>query len=128
MDFTRFLARLWENYVCPETLTTDGAANLTAKKVEEFVQAYGIHHRIISVANPHANCRAELAVRQVKRLLRDNIGQSGTLDTAKLSRALLTMRWQTAARFPSNATVEIDGGGMGEIGGPEGTCLSKESH
>ena len=46
---------------------------------------------ITSVANPHANCRAELAVRQVKRLLRDNIGQSGTLDTAKLSRALLTM-------------------------------------
>ena len=45
MDFTKFLARLWENYGCPETLTTDGAANLTAKKVEEFVQAYGIHHR-----------------------------------------------------------------------------------
>ena len=33
-----------------------------------------------------------MAVKQVKRLLRDNVGQSGTLDTAKFSRALLTMR------------------------------------
>ena len=82
MDFTRFLARLCENYGCPETLTTDGAPNLTAKEVEDFVQAYGIYHRISSVANPHANCRAELAVKQVKRLLRDNVGQSGTQDTA----------------------------------------------
>ena len=92
MDFTRFLARLCENYGCPETLTADGTPNLTAKVVEDFVQAYGIYHRITSVANPHANCRAELAVKQVKRLLRDNVGQSGTLDTAKFSRALLTMR------------------------------------
>ena len=57
---------------------TKGVANLTAKEVEDFVQAYGIHHRITSVANPHANCRAELAVRQVKRLLRDT-GYSQTL-------------------------------------------------
>ena len=92
MDFTRFLARLCENYVCPETLTTDEARNLTAKEVEDFMQAYGIYHRITSVANPHANCRAELAVKTVKRLLRDNIGLSGTLDTAKFSRALLTLR------------------------------------
>ena len=42
MDFTRFLGRLCTNYGCPETLTTDGNPNLTAKEVEDFVRAYGI--------------------------------------------------------------------------------------
>ena len=91
-DVTTFLSRLCEDYGCPETVTTDGAANLTAKEVEDFMAAYGIHHRVTSVANPHANSRAELGVRTVKRMLRGNIGQFGKLETAKFSQALLTLR------------------------------------
>ena len=87
--FDRFGATAY--YGCPETITTDGAPNLTAKEVEDFMRTYGIHHRVTSVANPHANCRAELAVKTIKRLLRDNTGAFGTVNTARFSRALLTL-------------------------------------
>ena len=47
-----------------------------------------------------------MAVKQVKRLLRDNVGQSGTLDTAKFSRALLTMR-NTPDRDTRKSTTQV---------------------
>jgi hypothetical protein len=62
-----------------------GGPNLTAKVVEDMMKDYSIHHRISSVANPHANARAELGVNTVKRMLRDT-GQS------RGSRALLQLR------------------------------------
>ena len=56
------------------------------------MNAYGIYHRITSVANPHANARAELGVKTVKRLLRTNVGAYGTVDTARFTRAILQVR------------------------------------
>ena len=57
-----------------------------------MMKDYGIHHRISSVANPHPNARAELGVKTVKRMLRDNVSARGTLDRAAVSRALLQLR------------------------------------
>ena len=91
-DVVSFFANLCQTYGCPETLTSDGAPNLTAKVVEDMLIAYGVKHRISSVANPHANSRAELGVKTVKRMIRDCIGNFGKLDGAKFSRALLTPR------------------------------------
>ena len=96
-DVVSFFANLCQTYGCPETLTSDGAPNLTAKVVEDMLIAYGVKHRISSVANPHANSRAELGVKTVKRMIRDCIGNFGKLDGAKFSRALLTLR-NTPAR------------------------------
>ena len=56
------------------------------------MEDYGIHHRISSVANQHANARAELGVKIVKRMMRDNMSARGTLDRARVSRALLQLR------------------------------------
>ena len=69
-DVTKFLARLCEDYWVPVSCTSDGGPNLTAKVVEDMMRDYGIHHRISSVANPHANARAELGVKTVKTMLR----------------------------------------------------------
>ena len=91
-DVVSFLASLCQSYGCPETITTDGAPNLTAKVVEDMLKVYGIKHRISSVANPHANSRAELGVKTVKRMLRDCVGKFGKLDGPRFSRALLTLR------------------------------------
>ena len=66
-----FIAKLCEIYGVPETITSDGGPNLTARSVEELKNAYGIHHRILSVANPHANARAELGVKTVMLQLRN---------------------------------------------------------
>ena len=46
-----------------EELTSDGGQQYTAGKTQDFLNA-GCH-RIASVANPYANCRAELAVKTV---------------------------------------------------------------
>ena len=89
MDVCKVLAKISEDYGIPETLTTDGGKNYTSAKVESFLQQYGIKHRISSVANPHANCRAELAVKSMKRLIRDNISLDGSPNNAKFSRAIL---------------------------------------
>ena len=52
----------------------------------------GYDIRVSSVANAHANCRAELGVKTMKRLVRDNLSLTDNLETAKLSRALLQYR------------------------------------
>jgi hypothetical protein len=91
-DVVTFLRQLCEDYGVPVTCSTDGGSNLVAKLVEDFMQTYGIHHRVSSVANPHANTRAELGVKTVKRLLRENVTIHGKLESAKFSRALLQYR------------------------------------
>jgi hypothetical protein len=87
--------RLRETFVTfgiPEELTSDGGPQFTAGKTQDFLKTWGVKHRISSVANPHANCRAELAVKSVKRMITDNISASGSLDVDKFQRALLIYR------------------------------------
>jgi hypothetical protein len=57
--------------------------------VEDMMEDYGIHHRISSVANPHANARAELGV---KKMRMDIVSAKGILDIAVVSRAMLQLR------------------------------------
>ena len=87
--------RLRETFVTfgiPEELTSDGVPQYTAGKTKEFLKAWGVRHRISSVANPHANCRAEVAVKTVKRMLADNITANGSLDVDKFQKDLLVYR------------------------------------
>ena len=91
-DTTTFLARLCEEYGVPVTCTSDGGFNLMVQSVKDLMAEYGIRHRISSVANPHANSRAELGVKTVKRMIRDNVTKTGELDRAKFSRALLQLQ------------------------------------
>ena len=48
-----------------------------------------IKHRVSSVANPHSNNRGELAVKSLKRILRDYVSGSGCLDSDAITQALL---------------------------------------
>ena len=76
----------------PEELATDGGVTFTAEETKQFLARYGIHHRISSVGYPHSNQRAELAVKSMKRLLRDNVTTGGSLDTDRLLRAIMAYR------------------------------------
>ena len=87
--------RLRETFVTfgvPEELTSDGGPQFTAGKTQDLLKSWGVHHRLTSVANPHANCRAEIAVKSVKRMLMDNTGPTGSLDIDKFQRAMLIYR------------------------------------
>ena len=53
---------------------------------------FGIRHRVASAYNPHSNQLAEGAVKAAKRMLRDNTGAQGTLDTNKYLAAQLAHR------------------------------------
>ncbi|RUS68758.1 hypothetical protein EGW08_023480 [Elysia chlorotica] len=76
----------------PEEITIDGGPQFTAGKTKEFLSSWGVHHRVTSVANPHANCRAEVAVKSAKRMLMDNTGPIGSLIVDKFQKAMLIFR------------------------------------
>ena len=79
-------------YGIPEEMSSDGGPQLESRETNQFLNAFGIYHRVSSVAYPHSNCRAELGVKTIKRLLTDNTGRNGELDTDKVLRALLQYR------------------------------------
>lgn len=77
--------------ICEE-LTSDGGTEYTSHAAQTFLNNWGVRHRLCSVAFPHSNSRAEIAVKTVKRLIIDNTGPGGTLETDKFQRAMLQYR------------------------------------
>ena len=62
----RLVKRLREVLVTlgvPEELTSDGGPQFTAGKTQEFLKSRGVHHRLTSVANSHANSQAEVELK-----------------------------------------------------------------
>lgn len=75
-----------------EELASDRGSQYTAWETKSFLQRFNVQHRLSSAYFPHSNQRAEGAVKQVKRLIRENTGPGGTLNTDKFLRALLMLR------------------------------------
>ena len=75
-----------------EELTSDGGPQYTANATKKILHNWGVRHRVSSVAFPHSNCRAEIAVKTIKRLIMQNTGPNGSLDTDKFQRAILHYR------------------------------------
>ena len=76
----------------PEELASDGGPEYTATETQEFLKRWGVAHRLSSAYHPQSNLRAELGVKVMKRMLRENVNSQGGLDTDKLARALLAYR------------------------------------
>ena len=86
------LRRAFSDYGICEEIATDGGPEYTAGETQNFLKLWGVHHRLSSVAFPHSNCRAELAVKQVKRIIVDNCSPAGSLDVDKFHKAILSYR------------------------------------
>lgn len=91
-DLINSLRRSFVTYGIPDELSSDGGPEFAAKSTETFLKNWGVHHRRSSVAFPHSNCRAEIGVKTVKRMLTDNSGPDGELDTEAFQRAMLQYR------------------------------------
>ena len=86
------LRRVFITYGIPQELASDGGPEFTAASTKTFLRDWGVDHRMSSVAFPHSNCRAEVAVKTVKRLITGNTGPNGTIDTNEFAAAMLTYR------------------------------------
>ena len=86
------LRRVFVTYGISDELTSDGGPEFTATVTRQFLKDWGVSHRLSSVAFPHSNCRAEVGVKTVKRMLMNNTGPRGSLDTDAFQRAMLQYR------------------------------------
>ena len=86
------LRQIFATFGAPEELATDGGMPYTSATTQAFLEQWGFSHRLTSVANPHANARAEIAVKQVKRIMTDNTSATGSLDEDAFQKAILSYR------------------------------------
>ena len=86
------LRETFVTFSIPEEITPHGGHQFTAGVTQTFLDAWNVYHRKSTVANPHDNSRAEIAVKTIKRLLMANIGPSGSLDTDSFQKTMLTYR------------------------------------
>ena len=84
----RALRDTFSTFGIPDTLTSDGGPEFASHGTRAFL---GVHHRMASVYHPHANCRAEVAVKTMKRLIAGNTGPAGALSD-DFHKALLQYR------------------------------------
>ena len=83
------LRQVFATFGVPEEISSDGGPEFTARESKDFYRRWGIRHRLSSVYFPQSNGCAELAVKSTKRLLEDNVGPNGELNTVKILCALL---------------------------------------
>ncbi|XP_068219032.1 uncharacterized protein [Palaemon carinicauda] len=83
------LRRAFITYGIPEELASDGGPEFMATETNGILRDWGVHHRLLSVAFPHSNCRAEIRVKMMKHLITNNTGTNGDLDTNAVQKAVL---------------------------------------
>ena len=83
---------LFGTFGVPKELSSDGGPEYTAKVFKTFLENYGVKHRLSSAYHPQSNGRAEVTVKKMKRLLSDNVDQSGKLNSDAVTRAILQIR------------------------------------
>jgi hypothetical protein len=86
------LRRVFSTFGVPEELSSDGGPEFISKLTQDFLDRWGVRHRRSSAYFAQSNGRAELAVKTTKRLLRENTGNGGSLDTDAFVQAQMTHR------------------------------------
>ena len=76
----------------PVEVANDGGPEYSGLEFGKFLERWGVRLRMSSAYHAQSNGRAEVAVKTVKRALRDNVGTDGKLDRDTFARALLLLR------------------------------------
>ena len=86
------LRKWFATFGVPRQLSSDGGPEFTAEMTSDFLKSWGVSHRISSAYHPQSNGRAEVAVKSVKRLMGENLGHLGDLNTDSFLKAMLQFR------------------------------------
>ena len=89
---TKACRELFATFGVPEQLSSDGGPEYTSKAFKDFLRTWGVQHRLSSAYHPQSNGRAEVTVKAMKRLLRNNVDHNGKLNTDEVTRAMLQLR------------------------------------
>ena len=87
-------------------VASDGGLEYTASSTRRFLKDWAVRHRLSSAHFPHSNQRAGLGVKSAKRMLRENVSTTVSLDTHAFKRALLTHR-NTPDRDTGLSTAQV---------------------
>ena len=79
----------FSRYGAPEEQSIDCGTNLISEEMSRFFKCWDVNMRVTSAYYPQSNGRAEAAVKTAKRILMNNTGPGGSLNTVKVSVALL---------------------------------------
>ena len=86
------LRSFFSTYGVPEQLSSDGGPEFKSSTTREFLERWGINHRVSSAYCPWSNGRAEVAVKSAKRLLRANVSPTGSINNDRFLKAMLQLR------------------------------------
>ena len=100
------LREVFVTFGIPEELASDGGPEFASAETAAFFRDWGVKWRLSSVANPHSNCRAEVGVKTVKRMIMNNTNSSGEIDIPKFQRAMLQYR-NTPSSIDKRSPAEI---------------------
>ena len=63
----RNLKYIFATFGAPEELSSDGGPEFTAAETQEFLERWGVRHRLSAAYHPSSNGRAEVVVKSMKR-------------------------------------------------------------
>ena len=86
------LRQVYATFGVANEISSDGGPEFVSAEAKDFYSRWGTKHRVSSAYFPQSNGRAEVAVKVTKRILEDNMGADGNLNTDKVVRALLQLR------------------------------------
>ncbi len=86
------LRSTFATYGIPDEIASDGGREFTSHITRKFLNDWGVHQRISSVAYPHSNCRAEIGVKTSKRIITENTDANGNLNVDAFQKAILSYR------------------------------------
>ena len=86
------MRQLFGIYGVPWEASSNQGREFESDETRDFFDRWGIDFQPSSAYHPISNGRAELGVKSMKRLLQDNIGPEGSLDTDEFLRAILAHR------------------------------------
>jgi len=70
-SFIEMMREFFASWNIAEHLTTDGGSQMMCGEVQAWLKKMDVHHQTRSAYLPHANSRAEIAVKSTKRMLQD---------------------------------------------------------